>query len=55
MNSPCLKAGVAWLEVHIVENFKSSRDASGWQPSQNLAFWIIAGGIILGGVLVFLL
>jgi hypothetical protein len=38
-----------------MENFKSSRDAGGWQPGQNVAFLIIAGAMILGGMLVFLL
>ena len=41
--------------VRIVENFKSSREAGAWQPSQNVAFLIIAGAMILGGVLVFIL
>ena len=39
----------------MMENFKSSGEAGAWQPSQNLAFLIIACGMILGGVLVFLL
>jgi len=43
------------LQVRIVENFKSSREPGGWEPSQNVAFLIIAGAMILGGVLVFLL
>ena len=55
MNSPRLGVGVGWLQVPIMENFKSSREAGAWQPSQNLAFLIVACGMILGGVLVFLL
>jgi hypothetical protein len=47
--------GVGSVQVRSVENFKSSRDAGGWQPSQNLAFLIIAGAMFLGGVLAFLL
>jgi hypothetical protein len=39
----------------MMENFKSSREAGAWQPGQNLAFLIIACGIVLGGVLAFLL
>ena len=39
----------------MVENFKSSREAGAWQPSQNVAFLIIAGAMVLGAVLVFLL
>ena len=42
-------------EVRMMENFKSSREAGAWQPSQNLAFLIIACGMVLSGVLVFLL
>jgi hypothetical protein len=34
---------------------ESSRDVIGWQPSQNLAFLIIAGAMILGGALALLL
>ena len=55
MTSPCLGASVSFSQVRIMENFKSSSDRGGWQPSQNLAFLIIACGMILGGVLVFLL
>jgi hypothetical protein len=47
--------GVPSFQVRMMENFKSSRDAGAWQPSQNLAFLIIACGMILGGVLAFLL
>jgi hypothetical protein len=39
----------------MMEHFKSSREAGAWQPSQNVAFLIIACGMILGGILVFLL
>ncbi len=38
-----------------MENFKSSRAEGGWEPSQNVAFLIIAGAMILAGVLIFLL
>jgi hypothetical protein len=38
-----------------MENFKSSRETGAWQPGQNLAFLIIACGLIVGGVLAFLL
>jgi hypothetical protein len=38
-----------------MENFTSSRERGAWQPSQNVAFLIIAGAMILGGALVFLL
>jgi hypothetical protein len=34
---------------------ESSRDVFGWQPGQNLAFLIIIGAMILGGVLALLL
>jgi hypothetical protein len=34
---------------------ESSRHGFGWQPDQNLAFLIIAGGMILAGVIAFLL
>jgi hypothetical protein len=37
-----------------MEILESSRDVA-WQPSQNQAFLIIAGAMILGGVLVLLL
>ncbi len=37
-----------------MERFKSSRAEDGWEPSQNLAFLIIAGAMILAGVLIFL-
>jgi hypothetical protein len=47
--------GVPSFQVRIMENFKSSREAGAWQPGQNLAFLIIACGMILGGVLVFIL
>jgi hypothetical protein len=47
--------GVPSFQVRIVENFKSSRETGAWQPGQNLAFLIIACGLILGGVLAFLL
>jgi hypothetical protein len=36
-------------------NFKSSRAEGGWEPSQNVAFLIIAGALILSGAFVFLL
>lgn len=55
MNSPCLSVGVGSVQVRIMENFKSIRDEGAWQPGQNLAFLIIAGALILGGVLAFLL
>jgi hypothetical protein len=38
-----------------MENFKSSRESGAWQPGQNLAFLIIASGIVLAGMLAFLL
>jgi hypothetical protein len=34
---------------------ENNRDVFGWQPSQNVAFLIIAGAMILGGVLALLL
>jgi hypothetical protein len=34
---------------------ESNREVFGWQPSQNLAFLIITGAMILGGVLALLL
>jgi hypothetical protein len=37
-----------------MENFRSSRAEGGWEPSQNQAFLIIACGMVLAGVLVFL-
>ncbi len=36
-----------------MENFKSSRTEDGWEPGQNLAFLIIAGAMILAGLLIF--
>jgi hypothetical protein len=47
--------GVPSLQVRMMENFKSSREVDAWQPGQNLAFLIIACGMILCGVLAFLL
>jgi hypothetical protein len=37
-----------------MENFKNSRAEDGWEPGQNLAFLIIAGAMILAGVLIVL-
>ena len=34
---------------------KNNRDVFGWQPSQNVAFLIIAGAMIVGGALALLL
>jgi len=38
-----------------MENVTSSRERGEWEPGQNVAFLIIAGAMVLGGVLVFLL
>lgn len=38
-----------------METSESSRDVFGWQPGQNLAFLIIAGAMILGGLAALLL
>jgi hypothetical protein len=38
-----------------MEMLENSRGIFGWQPSQNQAFLIIAGAMILGGVIAFLL
>jgi len=37
-----------------MEILKRTRDIVGWQPSQNQAFFIIAGGMVLAGVLAWL-
>jgi hypothetical protein len=42
-------------QVQPVETSANSRNGYGWQPSQNLAFLIITGAMILGGVLALLL
>jgi hypothetical protein len=47
--------GVPSLQVRMMENFKSSREDGAWQPGQNLAFLIIACGMILCVVFVLLL
>lgn len=38
-----------------MKTLESSRDVMGWQPGQNLAFLLIAGAMVLGGVLAWLL
>lgn len=49
---------VPWAYDHSrcdVKPSENNRDGAGWQPSQNVAFLIIASAMILGGVLALLL